>query len=107
MVSTRDSESRDPSSNPVGTSSFLLLQIWWWIQGIEGIAPKSVGILVTCLSTSVKKYTGARGELAPEMLKRAPESHKRAPPPNICIEFNAKQIKDFFFFMQANTKIAF
>ena len=38
---------------------------------------------------------GAQGEVAPEMPKRAPESHKRTP--KICIEFNAKQIKECYF----------
>ena len=42
-----------------------------------------------------KKYTGARGELAPEVPKRAPKSFKRAP--KFCIEFNAKQIKECYF----------
>ena len=44
------------------------------------------------IATSEKTYTGAWGELAPEMPKRAPK---------ICIEFNAKQIKELFF-MQAS-----
>ena len=45
-------------------------------------------IIIFVYFYSGKKYTGAPGELAPE-------SHKRAP--KICIEFNAKQIKDCYF----------
>ena len=42
-----------------------------------------------------KKIHGGSGELAPEMPKRAPESHKRAQ--KNCIEFNAKQNKKCYF----------
>ena len=44
---------------------------------------------------TVKKVHGAQGEIAPKMPKRAPENQKRAP--NICIEFNAKQILERYF----------
>ena len=40
------------------------------------------------IMTQEKKYTGARGEFAPKMPKRAPK---------ICIEFNSKQIKECYF----------
>ena len=51
-----------------------------------------------------KKYTVAQGVLAPEMPKRAPASHKKAPPPQICIEFNAKQNWKKVTLMQASLK---
>ena len=51
-------------------------------------------LLVHCRYTR-EKYTGARGELAPEIPKRAPESKKRAPPN--CTEFYAKQNKECYF----------
>ena len=52
-------------------------------------------VLNLSISSSEKNYTGARGKLAPEMPKRTPESQKE--PKKICIEFNAKQIKECYF----------
>ena len=41
---------------------------------------KSVNVCTVQLNAhSEKKYTGAQGEIAPEMPKRAPENQKRAP----------------------------
>ena len=49
----------------------------------------------TCKCHQEKKYMGARGELAPEMPKRAPKVKKV--PNFFCIEFNAKLIKECNF----------